>query len=798
VDLKRKSSLQNRLVFVAALLLASCGGGVANNPSPTVTSTTPPSVPAGSPGFVLTVNGHGFAPQSVIFFNGSGIQSIFQSGSALTANISSSFVSTPGDVTIEVQTPQPGGGTSNQITFTITQIQSPTPTITSMSPTTALAGGTGFTLNVFGTNFEALSQITVNGDNRSTQIVSGTQLETTIDSGDLIQAGVLNIGVLNPAPGGGSTGTLPLSINDAIPVLTKIAPTSAAAGGNNATLTITGTGFVPQSQVLFNGSPRPTTFTSSASITSTLTQADLGAAQVAQVSISNPAPGGGVSQPLQFAVNGIVPLTTNLLYTGLPVLVDYSFNGFAANNGIGDLSRSGPRISSTGRFVAFASASSNLIEDDTNGVPDVFVRDTCFAQATCLPSTQLASISGTAGSGTQVGSQGNSDSLEPTMDSTGGFVAFSSHATNLDPNFPTLTGTTRQIFLHSGCAATSTTSGGTCATSATALVSVAADGVSAANADSTQPSISPDGRYVSFVSTATNLISGVNPNGIAQVYLRDTCLNLTSTVVTCTPKTILVSSPDGVTPADAPSTQPATAGSGAYVAYTTAATNLVSGVTPPVPQIYRTATCIAGVADCVQVVAVASSNDGTTPANGASGQSSITSDGRFVAFASTATNLVQTATDGTQQIYVRDTCGAAVSGCTPSMTLVSIANDNVTPGNGLSEQPSISSTVSNSSDGQFVAFASLATNLVSGTSNGFENIFVRNTCEGAVSSTTTSCIPGTSLRSISLGGTLANNVSLRPAVSGDGHTVAFISPATNIVANFATGLGDIFLAGTSF
>jgi hypothetical protein len=795
--LKRKSLLQNRLVFVAALLLAACGEGVANNPSPTVTSLTPPSIPAGSPGFVLAVNGHGFAPQSVIFFNGSGIQSIFQSGNVLTANVSSSFISTPGNVTIEVQTPQPGGGTSNQVIFTITQIQSQTPTITSMSPTTALAGGSGFTLNVFGTNFQSLSQITVNGDNRSTQIVNGTQLQTTITAADLIQAGVLNIGVLNPAPGGGSTGTLALSINDAIPVLTKIAPTSAAAGGNNATLTITGTGFVPQSQALFNGSPRPTTYTSSTSITATLTQADLGAAQVAQVSISNPAPGGGVSQPQLFAINGIVPLVTNLLYTGLPVLVDYSFNGFQANNGIGDLSRSGPAISSTGRFVAFASISSNLIEDDTNGVSDVFVRDTCFAQATCLPSTSLASISGTAGSGTQVGSQGNSDSLEPTMDTSGGFIAFSSHATNLDPNFPSLTGTTRQIFLHSGCAATSGASG-TCATSATALVSVAADGVSAANADATQPSISPDGRYVSFVSTATNLIQGVNPGGIAQVYLRDTCLNLTSTTVTCTPKTILASSPDGFTPADAPSSQPATAGSGAYVAFTSAATNLVSGVTPPVPQVYRTATCIAGVADCVQIVAVASSNDGITPANGASGQASITVDGRFVAFASTATNLVQTASDGTQQIFVRDTCGVTVSGCTPSTTLVSIANDNVTPGNGLSEQPSISSTIANASDGQFVAFASLATNLVSGTTNGFENIFVRNTCEGAATSTTSSCAPGTSLRSISLGGSLANNVSLHPAVSGDGHTVAFISPATNIVANFATGLGDIFLAGTSF
>jgi len=775
--LKRKSSLQNRLVFVAALLLASCGEGVANNPSPTVTSLTPPSIPAGSPGFVLAVNGHGFAPQSVIFFNGSGIQSIFQSGSELTANISSSFVNTPGNVTIEVQTPAPGGGTSNQVVFMITQTQSETPTITSMSPTTALAGGGGFTLNVFGTNFQSLSQITVNGDNRQSQIVSGTQLQTTISAADLIQAGVLNIGVLNPAPGGGSTGTLALSINDALPVLTKIAPTSAAAGGNNATLTITGTGFVPQSQALFNGSPRPTTYTSSTSITATLTQADLGAAQVAQVSISNPAPGGGVSQPLLFAINGIVPLTTNLLYTGLP-------------------SRSGPAISSTGRFVAFASISSNLIDDDTNGVSDIFVRDTCFAQATCLPTTTLASISGTAGSGTQVGSQGNSDSLEPTMDTSGGFIAFSSHATNLDPNFPSLTGTTRQIFLHSGCTTTATS--GTCATSATALVSVAADGVSAANADATQPSISPDGRYVAFISTATNLIQGVNPGGVAQVYLRDTCLNLTSTVVTCTPKTILVSSPDGSTPGDAPSSQPATAGSGAYVAFTSASTNLVSGVTPPVPQVYRTATCIAGVADCVQIVAVASSNDGTTPANGASGQSSITSDGRFVAFASTATNLVQTASDGTQQIFVRDTCGVVAAGCTPSTTLVSIANDNVTPGNGLSEQPSISSTIANASDGQFVAFASLATNLVPGTTNNFENIFVRNTCEGAASSTTESCAPGTSLRSISLGGSLANNVSLHPAVSGDGHTVAFISPATNIVANFATGLGDIFLAGTSF
>ena len=788
-----KSTLQNRLVIAAALLLASCGQGIANNPKPKITSLTPPSVSAGSPGFVLTVNGSGFAPQSVIVFNGAGIQSIFQSGSELSANISASFVATPGNATIEVETPAPGGGISNQLTFSITQVESPIPTISNMSPSSALAGGAGFTLNVFGTNFVSLSQITVNGDNRPTAVINSTQLQTIIAGGDLIEAGILSIGVLNPSPGGGSSGTLPLTVNDAVPVLTELSPKSASAGGSSAMLTVTGSGFVPQTQVLFNGSARPTTFVTSTSVTAVLTQSDLGAAQVAQIVVKNPPPGGGNSQALTFAVNGIVPTTTNPGYTGLPELVDYSLDATQANNGVGDLSRSGPVISSTGRFVAFASASSNLISNDTNGQPDIFLRDTCFAQASCSPVTTLVSISGTSGSGTQGGSQGNSDSLEPTMDSSGGFVAFSSHATNLDPNFPTLTGTTRQIFLRSTC-----TGSTTCTTSGTALVSVAADGVSAANADAIQPSISSDGRYVAFVSTASNVVAGVNPGGIAQVYLRDTCLNFTSTTVTCTPKTILVSSPDGFTPADAASAQPTTSGSGSFVAFTSAATNLVSGVTPLVPQIYRAETCIAGVASCVPAVVVASSNDGTTPANGASAEAAITSDGRFIAFASTATNLVLTASDGTQQIFVRDTCGTVGAGCTPSTTLVSIANDNATPGNALSEQPSISSTTANANEGQFIAFASLATNLVPGTANGFENVFVRNTCEGAAGSTTGSCTPGTSLRSISLGGTQANNVSLRPAMSGDGHTVAFISAATNIVTNFATGLGDIFLAGTSF
>jgi hypothetical protein len=200
--------------------------------------------------------------------------------------------------------------------------------------------------------------------------------------------------------------------------------------------------------------------------------------------------------------------------------------------------------------------------------------------------------------------------------------------------------------------------------------------------------------------------------------------------------------------------------------------------------------------NCVPAITLVSSNDGVTPANGATSESSITSDGRYLAFASAATNLVQTASSGVQQIFVRDTCGTLTSGCTAATSLVSIADDNVTPGNALSEEPTINSTSSGAGDAQYVAFSSLSTNLAANITNGFENAFVRNTCAGSSSSPT--CLPGTVLLSTSQNGTLANNVSLHPAISGDGHTVALLSPATNLVSNYSTGLGDVFLVATSF
>jgi hypothetical protein len=242
------------------------------------------------------------------------------------------------------------------------------------------------------------------------------------------------------------------------------------------------------------------------------------------------------------------------------------------------------------------------------------------------------------------------------------------------------------------------------------------------------------------------------------------------------------------------------------------ATNL--GATAPnggaAQEVFETSTCVTAVSGCVPATNLISTPDGVTPASGASIQPAISQEGRFVAFASTATNLV-TGAGPTQQIYVRDTCNevsTVVTNCTPSTNLVSTPDTTAnatTPANSLSENPSLSEcgvttvTTSTCQVGLLIAFATKATNLSSNIQNGVENIFVRSTCED-LATTTTACTPRTALASLPAGtlATASNGDSIVPAISGDGHTVAFISAATNLVTRDTNGFADVFLAASSF
>ena len=108
-----------------------------------------------------------------------------------------------GTISVNVQNPQPGGGTSNSLNINIVN---PSPTVTTISPNSASLGGQAFALTVNGTNFVPGATVQWNGANRITTFVSSTQLTAQIPATDIATGGTATVRVVNPAPGGGIRG----------------------------------------------------------------------------------------------------------------------------------------------------------------------------------------------------------------------------------------------------------------------------------------------------------------------------------------------------------------------------------------------------------------------------------------------------------------------------------------------------------------------------------------------------------------------------------------------------------------
>ncbi len=760
--MQKKSRRTCLLILAPVILLAGCAQNI-TLPRPQLASLSPSSATQGGPGFTLTVNGSGFSPQSIVLWNGSQRLALFQSESVMTATISPSDLNASGKIPVSVFTPTPGGGTSNSVDFTINATPSPVPQVTGLSPSGTFAGAALLTIQVSGSNFVPQSTVTWNGNNRQTFFVNNSQLLAQINSTDIATPGTAQVGVLNPVPGGGASNSLPFFITNAPPFLQSLSPNNAAPASTPPNVTATGNGFSSTSVFNVNGSPRTTAFGSSSTVTGTLTAADMALAGALRITIFNPPPGGGTSNPVAF---NLIPTATG---GGLPELVDINTDGTQADLGIGNLTTSGPVMDASGRFLAFASISTTLVaaDNDPVHVQDIFSHDSCLGQtSTCRPGTIQVNLA-------TDGTEANAASSEPSMSGDGRYVVFTSAATNL------VTGATnglRQIYLRDTCLAVLN------CTPATTLVSAATDGTSPANGDSFQPSISPNGRFIAFASTATNLISAAT-GGTQQIFLRDTCTGVASG---CTPATILVSTPDGTTVANGTSSQPVAANGGLFVAFASTATNLVAAATGGTQQVFLRGTCI-GASGCTAFTKLGSAADaaGATPANAASQQPSISSDGRFIAFATKATNLAS-GTGGTQQVYLRDVCTGA-SGCT-SLTILASTPDGATAGNADSSSPQVSS------NGQFVAFDSFASNLVGTDTNTLQDVFVRNTCAGVASG----CTASTALASKSNSGTQGDGPSLHPAISGNGKFIGFISFSTNLVPSDINGFEDIFLGITTF
>ncbi len=280
-----------------------------NDPVPVLTSLSPSSKTVGSAGFTLTVNGSKFVNGAIVSWNNSARSTTFVSSAKVTAKILSTDLANAGTVPVIVTNPGPGGGASNSLTFTINNLK---PTVTSISPTSATAGGAGFTLTVNGSNFLSSSVVKWNGAARSTTFSSSTKLTAAISVADIATAKTIMVTVTNPGPGGGTSAPKTFTVNNPVPAITSISPTSATAGGASVTLTVNGSNFVSASKVHWNSSTLTTTFVSSTKVTATVPSLDIKTAGTASVTVVNAAPGGGTSNVQTFTINNPVPAISSI------------------------------------------------------------------------------------------------------------------------------------------------------------------------------------------------------------------------------------------------------------------------------------------------------------------------------------------------------------------------------------------------------------------------------------------------------------------------------------------------------
>ncbi|HWJ62150.1 MAG TPA: DUF4214 domain-containing protein [Acidimicrobiales bacterium] len=357
------------------------------------------------------------------------------------------------------------------------------------------------------------------------------------------------------------------------------------------------------------------------------------------------------------------------------------------------------------------------------------------ATTTKKPVTALASIA-------TDGKTGNNASTGSALSNQGRFVAFDSIATNL------IAGDTngkKDVFVRDTLAATTT------------RISVATDGTPG-NGDSSQASISFNGRYVAFRSTATNLVPG-DTNGQPDVFLRDTLKKTTVRVSVAG---------NGAQLTGGESSKPTVSGDGTEVLFLTAATNAVAGDANGKPDAFIR-NVNAGFTERISVTG------GEAPLTAGAVTASMSSNGRYVVFDS-ATTQIAGDTDASSDAFLRD----RVLGSTE---VVSIANDG-----SASNAPCQFPTVSD--NGRYVAFQTQATGMSPASDSAETDVFVRDRTTAK-----------TQLASLTDGDQPGNQGGSVPQLSADGSRVAFGSGSTNLVSGDTNATSDLFVrdlaAGTT-
>jgi WD40-like Beta Propeller Repeat len=369
-----------------------------------------------------------------------------------------------------------------------------------------------------------------------------------------------------------------------------------------------------------------------------------------------------------------------------------------------------------------------------------------------------------------LGGASDGPSEAPALSYDGRYVAFYSQAKNLVRE-----GAYGNIFVRDTCVNVT----GACIQSTTAI-DLAPEGSPANGKGTRQVALSGDGRYVAFVSRATNLMGepaaaassasfggdSAAASGFPEIYLRDLCNRAPSA---CAPHTERITVTADGTTVNGPSSHPSLSSDGRFVAFASSATNLVSGLASNGPQIYVRDTCAAAPKSCVAQTYAVAMDDADRNAFAQGARPVISASGRYVAYeAWTGTEAVAAGAPGAEesaQVVIADTCLGldAPAGCRTSAVRAPIGGD-------VSNfSPSISAS------GRYVTFESQpisANAATSTTGSNVSHVFVRDTCFSA----TSSCTPSTfAVSADALTVAAGRTEAYSPSISASGRYVSFIA-----------------------
>lgn len=364
------------------------------------------------------------------------------------------------------------------------------------------------------------------------------------------------------------------------------------------------------------------------------------------------------------SLGAILPPSAHAVWAAV-ARVSEGTGGVEANAG-----STSPSLSWDGQLVAFASAASNLVPGDTNGASDIFLHNRLTGTTTRV---SVASD----------GTQANKGSTAPAISGDGRFVAFTSDADNLVADD---TNGYSDVFVHD------------MSTGITERVSTTTAGDNG-NLPSGSPSISWNGRFVAFYSLASNLVAG-DSNSWWDVFVKDRQNGYTQRVSVAS---------DG-SEGNNMSYEPAITFDGRYVTFTSIATNLVPGDTNGVDDIFIR----DRITNSTERVSLSATG---TETDAGSFRSSVSYDGRLVAYESLASNVVLGDSNGSWDVFVRDRS--------------SMTNERVSVANDGSEAMGNSRGRALSWDGRRVAFTSAGTTLVAGDTNLVVDSFVRDRIDSA-------------------------------------------------------------------